>query len=112
MLRNYFKVAWRNLLKNKGFSIINITGLATGLGCFILIALYVADELSFDRFNKKADRIYRVDSDIIMGGTNLNLAVASDPMGATLKKRLSAGGSLYPLLQQRFKACKERQSIH
>jgi putative ABC transport system permease protein len=86
MFQNYLKIAWRNLSKNKVFSTINIVGLAIGLGCFLLISLYVIDELSYDRFNENADRIYRVDSDIIMGGTQLDLAVASDPMGATLKK--------------------------
>ncbi|MES2647236.1 MAG: ABC transporter permease [Bacteroidota bacterium] len=86
MFRNFLKVAWRNLVKNKAFSLINIIGLATGLACFILITLYVVDELSFDRHNKHADRIFRVDSDIKIGGTVLDLAVASDPMGATLKK--------------------------
>jgi putative ABC transport system permease protein len=86
MLKNYLKIGWRNLLKNKGFSIINITGLAAGLACFILIALYVADELSYDRYNEKADRIYRVNADINIGGNKLHLAVNSDPMGATLKK--------------------------
>lgn len=86
MLKNYLKIAWRNLLKNKTFSIINISGLAIGLSCFLLIALYVLDEVSFDRFHEKADRIYRIHSDIRMGGSDLKLAVASDPMGATLKK--------------------------
>ena len=86
MFKNYFKIAWRNLVKNKTFSFINIIGLASGLACFILIALYVADELSYDRFNEKAGRIYRINSDIIFGGNKLYLAVASDPMGATLKK--------------------------
>ena len=86
MIKNYFKIAWRNLVKNKTFSFINIIGLASGLACFILIALYVADELSYDRFNEKAGRIYRINSDIVFGGNKLHLAVASDPMGATLKK--------------------------
>lgn len=86
MIRNYLKVAWRNLVKNKVFSFINIAGLAIGLACFTLIALYVVDELSYDHYNKKASRIYRVDSDIKFGGTELNLAVCSDPMGPTLKK--------------------------
>lgn len=86
MLKNYLKIAWRNLLKNKTFSLINITGLASGLACFILIALYVADELSYDRFHEKANRIYRINSDIVFGGNKLNLAVSSDPMGETLKK--------------------------
>lgn len=86
MFTNYLKIAWRNLLKNKTFSFINITGLAIGLSCFILIALYVADELSYDRYNEKAGRIFRINADINMGGTNLHLATCSDPMGATLKK--------------------------
>ena len=85
MLSNYLKIAWRNLLKNKTFSLINIIGLASGLACFILIALYVADELSYDRYNEKASRIYRINSDIVFGGNKLHLAVASDPMGAALK---------------------------
>jgi putative ABC transport system permease protein len=86
MLKNYLKIAWRNITKNKVFSFINIAGLAIGLACFTLIALYVVDELSYDRYNEKASRIYRVDSDILFGGTEQKLAVCSDPMGATLKK--------------------------
>ena len=86
MIKNYFKIAWRNLLKNKTFSAINIIGLASGLACFILIALYVADELSYDKYNEKANRIYRVNSDIVFGGGNLHMAQAPDPMGPTLKK--------------------------
>ncbi|MFL5811161.1 MAG: ABC transporter permease [Flavisolibacter sp.] len=86
MIRNYLKVALRNLWKNKGFSAINILGLAIGLACFLLIALYVVDELSYDRFHKKAGQIYRVNSEINFGGNELNLAVCSDPMGATLKR--------------------------
>lgn len=86
MLKNYFKIALRNLWKHKGFSAINIIGLAMGLACFIMIALYVTDELSYDRYNEKADRIYRINSDIRFGGTDLIMAVSADPMGATLKK--------------------------
>lgn len=86
MLQNYFKIAWRNLLKSKGFTFINVAGLAAGLACFIIIFLYVTDELSYDRFHGKADRTYRVSSYVRFGGNELNLAVASDPMGATLKK--------------------------
>lgn len=86
MLNNYFKIAFRNLWKNKGYSAINIFGLAAGLATCLLIILYVWDELSYDKFHVKADRIYRINSDIKFGGTDLNLAVCSDPMGATLKK--------------------------
>jgi putative ABC transport system permease protein len=86
MFSNYLKIAWRNLLKNKVFSFINIIGLAVGLASFLMIALYVVDELSYDRYNLKAGRIYRVDSDIRFGSSDLKLAVCSDPMGATLKQ--------------------------
>ncbi len=85
MFKNYWKVAWRNLVKSKIFSVINISGLAIGLSSFLLISLYVLDELSFDKYNEKADRIFRVNSDIRFGGADLHLPVASDPMGQTLK---------------------------
>src|ERR1700750_1294880 len=67
MLKNYFLVAWRGLWKNKVFSVINIFGLAIGLGVCLLIALFVAHEFSYDRFNVKADRIYRLAADIHLG---------------------------------------------
>lgn len=68
MFRNFLKIAWRNLIKNKVFSFINIAELAIGLSCFLLIALYVMDELNYDRYNINADRIYRINSDIRFGG--------------------------------------------
>ena len=85
MLLNYIKLAWRNLRKNRVYSLVNIIGLAMGLACFILIALYVLDEWSFDRFHKNAKNIYRVDTDITFGGSPMRMAVTSDPMGAALK---------------------------
>jgi len=86
MFRNYLKIALRNLWKQKAFSAINIIGLAVGLCCFLLISMYVLDELSFDKYNQKAERIYRINSDIIFGGNALHLPVSSDMMGAILKK--------------------------
>src|SRR5437764_8534434 len=86
MLNNYFKVAFRNAWKNKGYSAINVFGLAVGLATCLLILLFVMDELGYDKFNKKADRIYRLDGDIMFGGNHFVLAVAPDPMGPTLKK--------------------------
>lgn len=86
MFLNFVKIAWRSLVKSKAFAFINIAGLATGLACFLLIGLWVKRELSYDRFHPNADRIYRVHSDIRFGGSDLHLAVASDPMGPTLKK--------------------------
>lgn len=60
MLRNYLTIAYRNLIRNKAFSMTNILGLAIGLACSILILLWVQDELSWDRFHKEIDRLYRV----------------------------------------------------
>jgi putative ABC transport system permease protein len=84
MLRNYFKTALRNLWKNKGFSAINIVGLAIGLATCLLILIFVMDELSYDRFNAKADRIYRLDGEIKFGGNHFILAVAPAPAGPTV----------------------------
>ena len=86
MLKNYLKIAWRNLRRNKVFSFINIVGLAIGLSCFLLISVYVLDELSFDKFYKNADRIYRINAHIRFGGTDLNFPFTSDMMGQMLKK--------------------------
>ena len=62
MLKNYIKIAFRNLIKRKAFSLINISGLAIGMACCLLITVFVQDELSYDRFHEKADRIYRIAS--------------------------------------------------
>ncbi|HMH34771.1 MAG TPA: ABC transporter permease [Puia sp.] len=86
MITNFFKIAWRNLLRNKTFSIVNISGLAIGLCCFLLIALYVLDELGFDRYNYKAENIYRINADIRFGGGDLHMPFTSDMMGQLLKK--------------------------
>ena len=60
MIRNYIKIAWRNLKHNKGYAVINITGLAIGLACCLLIVLYIRDERSYDHYHENKDRIYRV----------------------------------------------------
>ncbi|MEM9833871.1 MAG: ABC transporter permease [Bacteroidota bacterium] len=68
MLRNYLKIAYRNLLKNKVFSLINILGLAIGMAACLLILQYVTFELSYDNFHKKGDQIYRVVNDRYQNG--------------------------------------------
>src|ERR1041384_181483 len=68
MIKNYFKTAWRNLMKNKTFSLINIAGLSIGMAACLLILQYVSFELSFDQFNKNADDIYRVYNDRYQNG--------------------------------------------
>ena len=63
MIRNYFKIAWRNLVNNKADSTINIIGLSIGMAACLLILEFVSFELSYDRFNKNANDIYRVTND-------------------------------------------------
>ncbi len=60
MLKNYLKIALRNLQKHKGYTFINVSGLALGITCCLLIMLYVQDELGYDRFHEQADQIHRV----------------------------------------------------
>ena len=60
MFKNYLKIALRSLLRYKAYALINISGLAVGIACCILIMLWVRDELSYDTYHEKADRIYRV----------------------------------------------------
>jgi len=92
MLRNYLKIAVRNLWKNKGFSAINILGLALGIATCLLITLYVLDELSYDRYHEKSDRIFRVNVDLKFGGTEQKFAVGPDPLASTMV-------SLYPQVE-------------
>lgn len=84
MIKNYFKVALRNMSRHKVYSFINILGLAIGLTACILILLYLQYELSYDRWNAKADRIYRVALHGILGENEFNGAVACAPMAKTL----------------------------
>lgn len=86
MIKNYLKVALRNLWKSRGFTAINITGLATGLGVCLLIVLYVTDELSYDKYYANADRIYRIDADIYFNNTLFNSATSPKAMAPQLVK--------------------------
>ena len=60
MFQHYFKISWRNILKNKAYSFINVTGLSLGLACCMLIFLYAKDEITYDRFHAKKDQIYQL----------------------------------------------------
>ncbi len=85
MIKNYIKITFRNLQKNKVFSLINISGLTIGLAAFWLIALFVADELSFDRYHENADRIYRVVQHAKWDGGKFDLTGTSAPFAPALK---------------------------
>src|ERR1700761_5398764 len=104
MIRNYIKTAYRTLVKNKGFTAINVFGLAMGLAACLLIVFYVFDELSYDRYNVNADRIYRVNEDLKLGDNKVQYAVCMPPLAQTLKNdfpqventvRLKAGGGMH-----------------
>ena len=110
MLQNYFKIAWRSLARNRAFSAINIIGLAIGLASCMLISLYVLDELSFDRYNEKADQIVRVVFKGTMQGGKINEAHVMPPTAQALKAdypevlaatRLRQGGSPIVLLGEK-----------
>ena len=85
MIKNYFKIAFRNLLRNKAFATINIGGIAIGLTAFWLIGLYVADEFSYDRYHEKGDRIVRVAQHARWDGGNISQATTSAPFAASLQ---------------------------
>ena len=85
MIRNYFKQAWRSIVKNKTYSILNIGGLSAGLICFAFIAVWVTDELSYDKFNKNYNRIVRL-TGIAKTESGISAsAVSSAPMAKALK---------------------------
>ena len=88
MFKNYLKIALRNLLKHKSFSFINISGVAIGLACFLLLAIYVKDELSYDRYNANAERIYRLSRTFLSkdGTVSLRLGHAAPPFGPLIKQ--------------------------
>jgi len=85
MIKNFIKTASRTLLKNKGFTAINVLGLALGLATCLLIVFYVFDELSFDRYNVNLDRIYRLNNDIKFGGNENSYSESPAPTAAALK---------------------------
>ena len=84
MLRSYFLVALRNLWRQKGYTLINILGLTVGLASTIFILLYVINEMTYDRFHEKSDRIYRVWISGSMPATEMRHAISSPPMAEAM----------------------------
>lgn len=84
MLKSYLNIAWRNLRRQPGFSAINILGLSIGLACTIVIVLYIRNELSYDMFHAKRDRIYRLTAFT----DDLNVAITPAPVGQALAAEL------------------------
>ncbi|HEX5167936.1 MAG TPA: ABC transporter permease [Cyclobacteriaceae bacterium] len=86
MLRNYLRIAVRNLFRHKAFSFINIAGLAIGLSCSILILLWVQFELSFDRFNKDASKLYRITASL--PELDVHAAVTPAPLAPAIRTEI------------------------
>jgi putative ABC transport system permease protein len=89
MLKNYLKIAFRNLLKHRAYSFINVAGLAIGMACCIVILLIVQHQLSFERFFKDSDRLYRVVQDVHWGGGDV-WSWTGAPMGPNLEQEIAA----------------------
>src|SRR5450432_1711915 len=86
MIKNFFKIAYRNIFRNKGFSIINISGLAIGMASAMLILLWVQNEISYDRFHAKTDRIYKVYNRDKVNGQLETLEQTPTAMASSLKQ--------------------------
>ena len=86
MFKNYLKIAYRNLIKHKSYSLINIFGLSLGITCCLLILAYIGYELSYDSYHKNADSIYRIASKRTTMGRTQELAVSPGPAGPTMIK--------------------------
>lgn len=88
MIKNYFKVAFRNIFKQKGYSFINITGLAIGMACSMFMLLWISDEMSFDKFHTNAENIYRVELDQPTPQGMFHVNVSPFPMGPGIKNEI------------------------
>ncbi len=88
MLRNYFKTAWRNLVRNKFYTLINIFGLTAGLSVGILILLWVQDEFSYDRYHENADTLYRLENMVGTGNSRQIWQSTAAPIGMMAKKEI------------------------
>ncbi|WP_336517596.1 ABC transporter permease [Pollutibacter soli] len=88
MFKSYFCIAWRNIIKHKVFSLINIGGLAVGIAACTIIFLYVKNELTYDQFNEKSSRIVRVTATLISPEGESRIAASSPILAPTLREKL------------------------
>src|SRR5947207_14100122 len=87
MIKNYLKVAWRNLMKSKIFSFINIIGLSVGLTCCMLVTVYLYNELSYDKYHKNINRLYQLGTTFIKEGEEQKRTPNTPaPMAAAMKQ--------------------------
>ncbi|TPE42973.1 ABC transporter permease [Pontibacter mangrovi] len=104
MLRNYLKTAYRNLIRHKAFSMINIAGLGLGLTACLLIGLFVHDELQYDKFLPDGDRIYRIYNTRSESGTSESIAPVPPPFGTTLEQNFPEVEKIARILMVQFDA--------
>lgn len=90
MFANYLKIAWRNLLRNQNYSLVNIVGLTVGLACVLLIALYLQDELSYDKFHPDGNRIYRMALERKYPGRARNYAIIPQSFAEVVKNEFAS----------------------
>jgi putative ABC transport system permease protein len=88
MIKNFFLIAIRNIWRHKVFTFINVTGLAVGLAVSLLILLWIQDELSFEKFNRNAENIYRVEEDQFYSGARYHVTVTPHPSGPVWKEKI------------------------
>lgn len=88
MIKNYLKISLRNLWKHRAFSFINVSGLAVGMACCLMIVLFIQEEVQYDRHHEKADAIYRVTLNLKLPGTEFDLGSTMAPMGPQLVEEL------------------------
>jgi predicted permease len=112
MFKNYLKTTIRNIIKYKGYSLINISGLAIGMACCLLISMWVLDELSYDKFHKNASQLYRVEENQHYSGRIFHVTVTPYPIAPAMVKEFPeiadatryvwAGGSLLRYKEKAF----------
>ena len=89
MIRNYFVVAFRGIMRNKAYSFINILGLSVGVACCMLLALYIQDEYSYDRHIADGDRVYRIVTELHLDKTGIKtMGTCSPPIAMGMKDEL------------------------
>jgi len=112
MFKNYLLIALRNLKRQKIYSLINIFGLALGIACFTLIFLFIRDELSYDRYHEKANRIYRLVDSFDRAGGVRELALSSAPFAPTLEMEFPEVEDAVRTMPRRFLVKRENQKFY
>ena len=116
MFRNYIKIAFRNLLRHKGYSFINIVGFAIGLACCLMILIYTMDELSYDRYHRNVDRLYRIHLEAAIAGHTVNGPQTCAPLARGMMAEIPeveaatrVRNSGFPVLRYRDKVFSEER---